>query len=169
MKCAAHPKVETNLRCGKCGKPICPKCMVQTVVGARCPECARLYKLPTYRVSTLFYLRAVGTALGMALVSGLIWGLVNIFVPFFFLNLLIGAGVGYAIGEVVSRAVNRKRGRGLAAVAGAGVAVSYLIALFFPLILPIGLFFRLPFGLFPILLALASVALGIFIAVTRLR
>ncbi len=162
MKCAAHPRVETNLRCGKCGKPICPKCMVQTPVGARCPECARLYKLPTYRVSTAYYLRAAGTALGMAIVCGVIWGVVNLFLPFFFLNLLLGAGVGYAIGEVVSLAVNRKRGRGLAAVAGAGVAISYLVS-----IQP--WFFGLPFGLFPILLALASVALGIFIAVTRLR
>ncbi len=161
MKCAAHPRVETNLRCGKCGKPICPKCMVQTPVGARCPECARLYKLPTYRVSTVYYLRAGGTALGMALVCGVIWGVVNLFLPFFFLNLLLGAGVGYAIGEVVGLAVNRKRGRGLAAVAGAGVAISYLVSIL--------LFFSLPFGLFPILLALASVALGIFIAVTRLR
>ena len=161
MKCAAHPRVETNLRCGKCGKPICPKCMVQTLVGARCPECARLYKLPTYRVSTAYYLRAAGTALGMAIVCGVIWGVVNLFLPFFFLNLLLGAGVGYAIGEVVGLAVNRKRGRGLAAVAGAGVAISYLVSIL--------LFFSLPFGLFPILLALASVALGIFIAVTRLR
>ena len=161
MKCAAHPRVETNLRCGKCGKPICPKCMVQTLVGARCPECARLYKLPTYRVSTAYYLRAAGTALGMAIVCGVIWGVVNLFLPFFFLNLLLGAGVGYAIGEVVGLAVNRKRGRGLAAVAGAGVAISYLVSIL--------LFFSLPSGLFPILLALASVALGIFIAVTRLR
>ena len=161
MKCAAHPRVETNLRCGKCGKPICPKCMVQTPVGARCPECARLYKLPTYRVSTAYYLRAAGTALGMAIVCGVIWGVVNLFLPFFFLNLLLGAGVGYAIGEVVGLAVNRKRGRGLAAVAGAGVAISYLVSIL--------LFFSLPSGLFPILLALASVALGIFIAVTRLR
>ena len=161
MKCAAHPGVETNLRCGKCGKPICPRCMVETPVGARCPECARLYKLPTYRVSTAYYLRAAGTALGMAIVCGVIWGVVNLFLPFFFLNLLLGAGVGYAIGEVVGLAVNRKRGRGLAAVAGAGVAISYLVSIL--------LFFSLPFGLFPILLALASVALGIFIAVTRLR
>ena len=135
--------------------------MVQTPVGARCPECARLYKLPTYRVSTAYYLRAAGTALGMAIVCGVIWGVVNLFLPFFFLNLLLGAGVGYAIGEVVGLAVNRKRGRGLAAVAGAGVAISYLVSIL--------LFFSLPFGLFPILLALASVALGIFIAVTRLR
>ncbi len=161
MKCAAHPRVETKLRCGKCGKPICPKCMVQTLVGDRCPECARLYKLPTYRVSTAYYLRAAGTALGMAIVCGVIWGVVNLFLPFFFLNLLLGAGVGYAIGEVVGLAVNRKRGRGLAAVAGIGVAISYLVSIL--------LFFSLPFGLFPILLALASVALGIFIAVTRLR
>ncbi len=161
MKCAAHPRVETNLRCGKCGKPICPKCMVQTLVGARCPECARLYKLPTYRVSTAYYLRAAGTALGMAIICGVIWGVVNLFLPFFFLNLLLGAGVGYAIGEVVGLAVNRKRGRGLAAVAGAGVAISYLVSIL--------LFFSLPSGLFPVLLALASVALGIFIAVTRLR
>jgi len=161
MKCAAHPKVETNLRCGKCGKPICPKCMVQTAVGARCPECARLYKLPTYRVSTVYYLRAAGTALGMAVVSGLLWGLANTFIPFFFLNLLIGAGVGYAIGEVVSLAVNRKRGRGLAAVAGAGVVVSYLVSIFLPL--------GLPFGLFHILFDIISVALGIYFAVARLR
>lgn len=135
--------------------------MVQTLVGARCPECARLYKLPTYRVSTTYYLRAVGTALSMALVSGVLWGLANTLIPFFFLNLLIGAGVGYAIGEVVGRAVNRKRGRGLAAVAGAGVVVSYLVSIF--------LFFGLPAGIFHILFDLISVALGIYFAVTRLR
>ncbi len=161
MKCAAHPGVETNLRCGKCDKPICPKCMVQTPVGARCPQCARLYKLPTYRVSTLYYLRAGGTALGMALVTGVIWGIINQFVAFFYLNLLLGGGVGYAIGEVTGLAVNRKRGRGLAAVAGAGVIISYLVSIF--------LFVGLPHGIFHILLDLLSVALGVFVAVTRLR
>ena len=161
MKCAAHPRVETNLRCGKCGKPICPRCMVQTLVGARCPECARLYKLPTYRVSTVYYLRAVGTALGMALVSGVLWGLANTIIPFFFLNLVIGAGVGYAIGEVVGRAVNRKRGKGLAVVASAGVIISYLVSIL--------LFFGLPAGILHILFDLISVALGVYFAVTRLR
>ena len=161
MKCATHPKVETNLRCGKCGKPICPKCMVQTPVGARCPECARLYKLPTYRVSTLFYLRAAGTAFGMALVTGVIWGVVNQFIPFFYLNLLLSAGVGYAIGEVVSLSANRKRGRGLAVVAGTGVAISYLVSTL--------LLLGLPYGLFHIIIDILSLVLGIFVAVTRLR
>ncbi len=154
MKCAAHPKIETNLRCSKCGKPICPKCMVQTPVGARCSDCARLYKLPTYRVSARYYLRATGTALGMAIVCGVAWGVVGIFVPFFFLNFLLAAGVGYAIGEVVGLSVNRKRGTGLATIAGIAVAISYLVSLLF--------------GLFHIL-DLLALALGIFVAVTRLR
>ena len=159
MKCAAHPGVETNLRCGKCGKPICPKCLVQTPVGARCPDCAKLYKLPTYRVSTKYYLRAVGTALGMAIVCGVVWGVVGGLLPFFFINLLLGPGVGYAIGEVVGLSVNRKRGRGLATVAGIAVVISYLVSIF----LPWGLIFGFH------ILDLLALALGIFVAVTRLR
>jgi len=160
MKCATHPGVETNLRCGKCGKPICPKCMVQTPVGARCRDCAKLYKLPTYRVSAKYYLRAISTALGMAIVCGVVWGVVRGFVPFFYLNLLLAPGAGYAIGEVVSISVNRKRGKGLAMVAGIAVAISYLVSL----LLPWGLIF----GLFHII-DLLALALGIFVAVTRLR
>jgi len=157
MKCAYHPDVETNLRCGKCGKPICPKCMVQTLVGARCPDCAKLAKLPTYRVSTKYYLRAAGTALGMAIVCGIAWGLVRSFVPFILFNLLLAAGVGYAIGEVVSLSVNRKRGTGLAVVGGMAVVISYLVSIFSP--------WGLSFGL----LDLLALALGIFVAVIRLR
>ena len=157
MKCATHPEVETNLRCGKCDKLICPRCMVQTPVGARCRDCARLYKLPTYRVSSGYYLRAIGTALGMAIVCGIVWGLLRIVVPFFLLNILIAAGVGYAIGEVVSLAVNRKRGNGLAAIAGTAVLISYLVYI----LLPLGGYF----SLFDIL----ALVVGIFVAVNRLR
>ncbi len=161
MKCAKHPDVETNLRCGKCGKPICPKCLVETPVGARCKDCARLYVLPTYRVTARYYLRAAATALGMALVSGIIWSFIARLIPFFFLNLLLAAAVGYVIGEVVSRAVNRKRGRGLAVIAGIAVVISYLVNIF-------GLG-GIPFGLFRIVLELAGLALGIYFAVNRLR
>ena len=164
MRCATHPDVETNLRCGKCGKPICPKCLVQTPVGARCPDCAKPYKLPTFRVTTPYYLRAAGTALGMAIVCGFAWGAIRGVMPFIYFNFLIAAGVGYGIGEVVSLAVNRKRGTGLAVVAGIGVAVSYLVSLFSPW--GPALFLLNP--LF-IIIDLLALALGIFIAVTRLR
>ncbi len=167
MKCATHPEVETNLRCGKCGKPICPKCLVQTPVGARCPECAKLYKLPTFRISTKHYLIAIGTGLGMAIACGIVWGVVMGFVPFFYLNFLLAAGVGYAIGEVTSLSVNRKRGTGLAVVAGVAVAISYLISnirFFQGMIL-----FSFSFSPFHLVLSLLALALGIFVAVTRLR
>lgn len=38
--CARHPQVETMLRCGRCDTPICPRCMVHSGVGIRCPDCA---------------------------------------------------------------------------------------------------------------------------------
>ncbi len=161
MKCATHPEIETNLRCGKCGKPICPKCLVQTPVGARCPDCAKLYKLPTYRVPAVFYLRATGTALGMAIVSGIVWGVIDNLVPFFYLNLILAAGVGYAIGEVVSLSVNRKSSRGLATVAGVAVVISYLVNIFS--------FGGLPLSPFRIIFDLVSIGLGIYVAVKRIR
>ena len=170
MRCAIHPDVETNLRCGKCGKLICPKCQVQTPVGARCPDCAKLYKLPTFHVSTKHYLRAVGTGLGMAIICGIAWGAIEWVVPFFSLNLLLAPAAGYAIGEVVSLSVNRKRGTGLAVVAGTAVVISYIFSLWFVSFLQ-GIPFHLVFdlGLFNILYHLLALALGIYIAITRLR
>lgn len=38
--CARHQQVETMLRCGRCETPICPRCMVHSGVGIRCPDCA---------------------------------------------------------------------------------------------------------------------------------
>jgi len=157
MKCATHPDVEINLRCGKCDKLICPKCLVQTPVGTRCLDCAKLYKLPTYRVSTKYYLIAIGTGLGMAVACGFAWGVAGRLVPFFYLNLLLAPGVGYAIGEVMSLSVNRKRGSVLAAIAGIAIVVSYLVSILVP--------WGLSFGF----LDLLALALGIFVAVARLR
>jgi len=93
----------------------------------------------------------------MAIVCGIAWGLVISLVHFIFLNLLLGAGAGYAIGEVVSLSVNRKRGTGLAVVGGIAVTISYLVSIISP--------WGLSFGL----LDLLALALGIFVAVIRLR
>jgi hypothetical protein len=161
FRCARHPDVETSLRCGRCDTPICPRCLVQTPVGARCPTCARLYKLPTFRVSPAYYARAAGTALGMAAATGVVWGVINAFIGFFYLNLVLAAGVGYAIGEVVSLAVNRKRGRWLAAAGGTGMAAAYLVNIF--------TFGTVPFSPVRIILDLVSLGIGVYVAVIRLR
>ena len=160
MRCALHPETETNLRCSKCGQLICPKCLVQTPIGARCPECAALKRLPVYDVSAVFYARAIAAGLITASVLGAIWP----FIPLGgFLSLIIAAGIGYAIGEVVSLSVNRKRGLRLQAIAGTGMVVSYTIR---SLLETPHLGFVHSFLNVYVLIALA---LGIIIAVSRLR
>lgn len=39
--CYRHPKVSTNLSCGRCERPICTKCAIMGPAGIRCPDCAR--------------------------------------------------------------------------------------------------------------------------------
>jgi hypothetical protein len=156
-RCSRHPGTETNLSCGKCEVPICPKCLVQTPVGARCPACARVSRVPTYRVSKAYYLRAVGAGLGLSIGCGLLWGFVQTFLFSSFLNILIGAAVGYGIGEGISLSVNRKCGTGLSIIGGVAVVLSYLIGIF-----TLGRGYFSPFDII-------AIGIGIFVSVARLR
>lgn len=38
--CYRHSKVATSLACGRCGRPVCTRCVVLGPAGPRCPECA---------------------------------------------------------------------------------------------------------------------------------
>jgi hypothetical protein len=137
VKCAAHPEVETALRCGRCDTPICPRCLVMTPVGARCRSCAQLRKSPLYDVSPTYYLRAVAAGLGVAALGAYVLP----FIPFFqFFGMLL---LGAAVGEAVTRAANRKRGTGLAVVAvvtlvaGAFLVPALMAAASLPEIIPL--------------------------------
>jgi len=37
--CYRHPQVPTRVRCSRCGRPICPDCMIPAPVGHQCPTC----------------------------------------------------------------------------------------------------------------------------------
>lgn len=39
--CYRHPKVSTQLSCGRCDRPVCTKCVVLGPAGPRCPDCAK--------------------------------------------------------------------------------------------------------------------------------
>jgi hypothetical protein len=138
--------------------------MVETPVGARCPDCARLQKLPTFEVGRRYYLRAIGTAIGLAFALGAAWWAIRAVMGIPYFNFLLAAGFGWVIGEVVGRSVNRKRSRGLAFIAGTGVVLSFVISVFPPWG-PWLAHFSAP-GL---AISLISVALGVWIAVTRVR
>lgn len=134
--CARHRNVETYLRCGKCGTPICPKCLVHTPVGARCPDCARPTKVAR-RGGIIAVLAATGAGLGV----GMLGGIVLSFLPggLLFIPLIL---TGFLVGEAVSAASNRRGGRGLViiaftcAVVGPILGRAVLTALLLPLPAP---------------------------------
>ena len=125
MQCVRHPKVETELRCGRCETSICPRCAVFTDVGARCPACAPARKLPQFEVRSVYVLRGGAAALAAGAGLGAVWGAllpggIGLF------GLLLAAFIGYLIAEAVSAATNRKSGTALQVVAAAGAVVAYL-------------------------------------------
>jgi len=125
MQCARHPKTETELACGRCETPICPRCAVWTDVGTRCPACAPRRPLPQFQVGPIWLLRGALAALVSGAALGAAWWLI---VPgrLGLLGILLALLLGYAIAESVSWATNRKAGTALQVVAAAGVAVAYV-------------------------------------------
>ena len=154
--CAKHSDTETKLRCGKCDTLVCPRCMVHSPVGVRCPDCANLNRLPTFDVTTPFLARAVAAAVIVGAVGGTLFAVLGpaILYQVAFLDTLALIGLGYGVGEAVSLSTNRKRGTTLRYVAAGGTALAYLIVL--------------AFG-FPYLHAFHLIAggFGIYSAVTR--
>jgi len=41
LYCYKHPKEATQLRCGRCERPICHRCVVISPAGTRCRECSK--------------------------------------------------------------------------------------------------------------------------------
>ena len=64
-ECPRDQGVETNLRCGQCGDPICPRCMVYAPVGSKCPDCASIGGPVMFKVSQNDLIR-IGIVAGLA-------------------------------------------------------------------------------------------------------
>ncbi|MEX1022973.1 MAG: hypothetical protein WD058_07475 [Dehalococcoidia bacterium] len=128
--CSRHPEVETALECGRCATPICPRCMVHTPGGIRCPDCARLRRPPMYELGPLDYAKA----LGVAAVLGPLMGFVGaLFIPvrgfgglFLLLALFIGSGAGALVAEGIRRVTRGKRGLGMGIVAALALVSAHV-------------------------------------------
>ncbi|MFN8522929.1 MAG: B-box zinc finger protein [Chloroflexota bacterium] len=170
-RCATHPGIETYLRCNRCDTPICPRCLIQTPVGARCRGCARLRAVPPYDPKAIHLLRGFGAALGTTAALSALAPLL----PFGgFLAFVVAAGVGYAASEVALRAASRKRGRWMIAAVGLGIALGFMLGPAFLAIaysrilgapLTIVVLTRLALGPAQML----SLVIGVFVAWYRLR
>jgi len=128
--CSRHPEVETALECGRCGTPICPRCMIHTPGGIRCPDCAQLRRPPMYELGPLDYAKAIGVGLLLAPALGFVGALLfpsrGFGGLFLLLALFVGSAVGGLVAEAIHRVTNGKRGLGMQLV-GAGTLVAALL------------------------------------------
>ena len=120
--CACGSGILTRLRCSRCGKPICPRCMVASPVGYRCPECSRTRRSVVYDPSVSGLLRAAVVGLVTALAIGFFWGSYPSWG--FYMSLLMG----FAVAESVAWGANYKRGRELGVLACGMVLVGVVMS-----------------------------------------
>ena len=121
--CARHTAIQTRLRCGRCEKPICPKCTVMGPVGARCPSCASNRSSHMYQVGPPQFALAFGAGAVMGALGAV---LINLLGMFWLFALFYAPALGPVLGGVVTRITRGKRGPVLAGVTGAGLAVGAL-------------------------------------------
>jgi hypothetical protein len=123
--CARHPTVETTLRCGRCNTPICPRCLVQTPVGARCRECAGVKRIATSATPVLLA-RGLGAAAATGAALGAAWGyLLEGFGGISFLGFIIGIGIGWVLSEAIGAATKKRVDPILASMGILGAIVCY--------------------------------------------
>jgi hypothetical protein len=133
MRCYRHPDRETRVSCATCGRPICTECMVQTEVGIKCPDDARL---------------PLGARAGVmkrdqvfkSFIAGIAVALVGAVIVYFVLpqigfgRLVLSALAGWGAGKLIHRAGGRNGGPLAMAISGVAVATAFVPTLVPPIL-----------------------------------
>jgi len=119
--CARHKKVKTRLRCGRCEKPVCPKCTVYGPTGARCQNCVSNRGSHMYQVTPAQYGAAAAVAVVLGSLSGLIVSVIGLFALFY------APVAGRIMAQAIGRVTCNKRGAALAVIASAGLIFGAMI------------------------------------------
>lgn len=139
--CKRHPHTESYLGCSRCGDLICFECLIQTPVGARCPDHASEMRNPMTQASSSEMTRALVAGIGSSMALHLVFfillqalgnvGLILLFIA--------PAAIGYFVGEAVFKASGYTRNKNIAWVAAGSVFLGFavLTALFGQ---PVGVF-----------------------------
>jgi hypothetical protein len=152
-RCTNHPDRETYIACGRCERPFCPDCLIQSPAGQRCYECAGVRRDYAQRAFARRLLQAFGAIVLGAGIAGLY--------PALFVVLFAGLIAGGAAGQSLSPLVNRRtRGRvyllGLLALFG-GALIGWVVGT------TLGLSMRVPLSQIPLdLVAVRAVGSLIF-------
>ena len=147
LYCVNHPNVETMLRCNRCGRPVCTRCVVQTPVGYRCRQCVGQQQAAFYTGGAVDYV--LGGVIGLVL-GGVASYLITL-TGLWFIALILGPTVGIGIAEAVRLAVRRRRSRYLWLVVAGAMVLGAVPALVVSLMsiwsaLVLGLFLVLAVG-----------------------
>ena len=121
--CPAHPMVETQMRCNRCGRLICLKCAVQTPVGYRCKQCVTAQQAVYFNakpgdnllVGLLSFVVALSVTPFVALLGDLFW------IGGIYVALFAGPGAGALLTQLVRLVVQRRRSRIMATVVTVGI------------------------------------------------
>lgn len=119
-RCSYHPDVETELTCTECGIPICPKEMILTPVGYKCPEHARAAPGQFRLVKPRQFALALAAGLAVGIGGAFLVTLVRMG---FFMGIIWGA----LAAEAVRRASGGHRGTTVGAIAAGSIAAGTLL------------------------------------------
>jgi len=113
--CHYHPRRPALVRCGSCGKPLCPECVYHGPVGTRCAEC--LFGIEIKPVSRRRRIGAGAAALLTALIGGCALGYEGL------LSWLTAMALGLLVGQVARAVARRISVPSVQAAAGIAAAV----------------------------------------------
>jgi len=82
-ECYRHPGRTTYIRCQRCGRPICPECMVTAAVGFQCPDCVASGARATRQNRAPFgglrsAVRPTTTTVVLIAINVVVWGLISL-------------------------------------------------------------------------------------------
>ncbi|MEX0784329.1 MAG: hypothetical protein WD557_16935 [Dehalococcoidia bacterium] len=129
---------------------------MQSPVGARCRDCARILRSPIYTLSSMQMVRAIAAALIGGVVMGLIWAFILRPFSFGLLSIFLGVGLAWVFTKLMNFATGLKRGPTVVTLASVGILIAWAIQLLF---LPLQL---AAYGLL-------AVGIGIYLAYQNLR
>ena len=105
--CSRHG-TPTRLACSNCGTPICPRCSIETPVGQKCPDCAKLPRRARAQAKPQQYVKGIASGV---LAAGIGAFLLNLLftssVPF--LRWILCGVVGFGIGRAVIKGAEGNR------------------------------------------------------------
>lgn len=130
--CVNHPETETYLRCNKCGKPVCMKCVQRTPVGYRCNDCLGMQRAGYYNATPFDYPIAAIIALVLGIVAAFAMRLVNFGFFGIIIAIFVGPIAGGIISEIIRRVISKRRGRYTALVACVALVVGALAVILVP-------------------------------------